>query len=298
MNITLRQLKVFISITQEGSITAAAEKLFLTKSAISMALAELERQLDRKLFDRANKQLLLNEQGRRLLPLADELLDRADAISQIFEGEDSTNGNLRIGSSYTIGNHLLPTLLGDFRKATGYLHQSLSLFNSSKICQMLLDFELDLGFIEAKTNDSRLVTEPWMADEMVVVCATNQCAREICPVQLSDLENKPWILREPGSGTREYFLREIGSNLETWTEVFELNSSTAIVNAVVAGLGYSLLSRRCVAHAVAERKLNIVPLKRKMIRQFSLVYNIEKYHSPIFQSFKEFTHNWALGKGE
>ncbi|WNZ53695.1 LysR substrate-binding domain-containing protein (plasmid) [Microbulbifer sp. MKSA007] len=296
MNITLRQLKVFVSITQEGSITAAAEKLFLTKSAISMALAELERQLGRKMFDRANKQLILNEQGRRLLPLADELLDRAEAISQIFEGEDATNGNLRVGSSYTIGNHLLPTLLGDFRKNTGYLHQSLSLSNSTKTCRMLLDFELDLGFIEAKISDKRLKVEPWMTDEMVVICAPSQCPNADKPLALEALEGNNWVLREPGSGTREYFLTEVGSKLNDWTEAFELNSTTAIVNAVIAGLGLAVLSRHSVSAAVQDGRLSILPLQHKMTRQFSLVYNTEKYQSPVFKSFKEYAHNWALGR--
>ncbi|WP_109315437.1 LysR substrate-binding domain-containing protein [Pseudovibrio ascidiaceicola] len=296
MNVTFRQLKVFVSITQEGSITAAAEKLFLTKSAVSMALAELERQLGRKMFDRANKQLILNEQGRRLLPLADELLDRSEAITQLFEGDDATNGNLRIGSSYTIGNHLLPTLLGDFRENTGYLHQSMSLSNSTKTCRMLLDFELDLGFIEAKVSDKRLKVEPWMTDEMVVVCAPPQCPAADEPLDLEALEGKNWVLREPGSGTREYFLTEVAANLKEWTEAFELNSTTAIVNSVIAGLGLTVLSRRSVSAAVQDGRLSIVPLKHKMIRQFSLVYNTEKYQSPVFKSFREFAHSWTLGR--
>ncbi|GHB42885.1 LysR family transcriptional regulator [Pseudovibrio japonicus] len=296
MNVTFRQLKVFVCITQEGSITAAAEKLFLTKSAVSMALAELERQLGRKMFDRTNKQLILNEQGRRLLPLADELLDRVDAITQLFEGEDATNGNLRVGSSYTIGNHLLPTLLGDFRKHTGYLHQSLSLSNSTTTCRMLLDFELDLGFIEAKISDKHLVIEPWMTDEMVVVCAPSQAPQADSPFDLEVLEGRNWVLREPGSGTREFFVMEVAAKLEEWTVAFELSSTTAIINSVIAGLGYTMLSRRSVSTAIEDGRLAVVPLKHTMIRQFSLVYNKEKYQSPVFKSFREYAHKWALGR--
>lgn len=296
MNVTFRQLKVFVAITQEGSLTAASGRLHLTKSAISMALSELERQLGRRLFDRANKQLILNEQGRRLLPLADELLDRAAAISQIFEADDATNGNLRIGSSYTIGNHLLPTLLGDFRRDTGYLHQSLTLSNSTKTCRMLLDFELDLGFIEAKINEKKLKVEPWMSDEMVVVRSSTgeQAFRE--PQPLSVLEGKQWVLREPGSGTREFFHKEVGSDLNEWVEAFELNSTTAIINAVAAGLGYGCLSKRSVVGAAADGRLEVIALQKPLLRQFSLVYNTEKYQSPVFNSFKDYAHKWALGK--
>ncbi|SDQ23886.1 LysR substrate-binding domain-containing protein [Pseudovibrio sp. Tun.PSC04-5.I4] len=296
MNVTFRQLKVFVAITQEGSLTAASGRLHLTKSAISMALSELERQLGRRLFDRANKQLILNEQGRRLLPLADELLDRAAAISQIFEADDATNGNLRLGSSYTIGNHLLPTLLGDFRRDTGYLHQSLMLSNSTKTCRMLLDFELDLGFIEAKIREKKLKVEPWMSDEMVIVRASTGEQDRGAPQPLSILEGKQWVLREPGSGTREFFYKEIGSDLNEWVEAFELNSTTAIVNAVAAGLGHACLSKRSVVGAVADGRLEVIALQKPLQRQFSLVYNTEKYQSPVFKSFKDYAHKWALGK--
>lgn len=296
MNITFKQLKVFVSITQEGSITAASGKLNLTKSAVSMALSELERQLDQKLFDRTSKQLILNEQGRRLLPLADELLDRASAITQLFAVEGESTGTLRIGSSYTIGNHLLPTLLGDFRKETNYLQQSLCLSNSAKTCAMLLDYELDIGFIEAQAKDPRLTSEPWMKDDMVVVCAPGAVPASSGPVSLRDLEQRQWVLREPGSGTRESFLREIGYRLNTWEEAFELNSTTAIINAVAAGLGFGFLSKRSVATAVTTGKLQIVPLSFATTRQFSLVYNSEKYQSPVFKNFKDFARNWAIGR--
>lgn len=85
MNIALKQLKVFVTVAQEKTITAAAEKLFLSKPAVSMALSELEKQLDHKLFDRNNNRLIINEQGKRLLPLADELLARSNAIENLFD---------------------------------------------------------------------------------------------------------------------------------------------------------------------------------------------------------------------
>ena len=286
MNVTLKQLKVFTTITQEGSITAASMKLNLTKSAVSMALSELERLLDRKLFDRSNNHLILNEQGRRLLPLADELLDRATTINQIFEVEGETTGTLRIGSSYTIGNNLLPTLLGDFRKETGYRHQSLHLSNSTETCAMLLDFELDIGFIEADRRDRRLAIEPWMTDEMVVVCAPGTFSHKLSPIPLNSLDGHKWVLRELGSGTRECFLQEIGYRLNHWEEAFALNSTTAIVNAVAAGLGLGFLSKRCVTTAVNFGKIEILPLPFSITRQFSLVYNKEKYQSPVFKILK------------
>lgn len=95
-NITLRQLKVFTTITQHTTLTASAEKLFLSKAAVSLSLSELEKQLGHALFDRVNNRLILNQEGKRLLPLADELLHRSEDINNLFLSNQPLHGQLKL----------------------------------------------------------------------------------------------------------------------------------------------------------------------------------------------------------
>lgn len=292
MNIALRQLKVFVTVTQELTITAAAEKLFLSKPAVSMALSELEKQLGHKLFDRNNNRLLINDQGRRLLPLADELLARSQDIEQLFCQEGPVTGKLKIGSSDTVGNQVTPFLLRDFRAESGHTDQSLFISNTAQICQMLTEFELDVGLVEGKVHLKELHAIPWLGDEMVVACHPAHPLAQSPSLTLADLEHSHWILREPGSGTREYFLSRLSPRLEHWHQAFELNNTEAIINCAAAGLGITCLSRRAVSHAVKDQRLVILDLPLDMQRQYWLLYHREKYQSPLLKLFLAFCQRW------
>ncbi|MGF1760837.1 LysR substrate-binding domain-containing protein [Photobacterium sagamiensis] len=294
MNIALKQLRVFVTVAQERTITAAAEKLFLSKPAVSMALAELERQLDHKLFDRNNNRLIINEQGKRLLPLADELLARSHAIENLFDQAGPVTGKLKVGSSDTVGNQVTPFLLRDFRASTQHADQSLFISNTAQICHKLSEFELDVGLVEGKVQQADLITKPWLDDEMVVVCHPDHPLTHIDNLRLSDLENSQWILREPGSGTREFFLNRISPRLEEWHQAFELNTTEAIINCVAAGLGITCLSRLAIQHAVNDKRLILLDLPIDMRRQYWLIYHKEKYQSPLLTLFLDFCLQWQL----
>ncbi len=294
MNIALKQLKVFVTVAQERTITAAADKLFLSKPAVSMALSELEKQLDHKLFDRNNNRLIINEQGKRLLPLADELLSRSHSIENLFDQTGPVTGNLKIGSSDTVGNQITPFLLRDFRESSQHYNQSLFISNTAQICHKLSEFELDIGLVEGKVQQNDLVTEPWLDDEMVVVCHPSHPLTLINNLRLVDLENSEWVLREPGSGTREFFLNRISPRLEKWHQAFELNTTEAIINCVAASLGITCLSKLAIQHAVNDNRLVILELPLDMRRQYWLLFHKEKYQSPLLKLFLNFCQKWDL----
>ncbi|MGL5036653.1 MAG: LysR family transcriptional regulator, partial [Aeromonas sp.] len=111
MKLTLQQLKVFATIARYGNLGLAANELFLSKGAVSQSLQELERQLATPLFDRIHPRLQLNNEGRLLQPVAEELLTRMQDIENLFRPDAEPSGQLRLGASQTIGNYLLPTLL-------------------------------------------------------------------------------------------------------------------------------------------------------------------------------------------
>ena len=293
MNITLKQLHIFITITQEKTLTTAAEKLFLSKPAVSMALAELERQLGHKLFERANNRLLINEMGRALLPLADEQIERSQAIVSLFDNQNF-QGKLRIGSSNTVGNHLLPLLLSQFKKSTGHQDQSLCIDNSTSIGKQLMDYELDIALVEGLLIDKQLHIQRWLADEMVIVSSPDHELVNKEKVTIEDLKNQDWILREKGSGTRHFFIDHIGQYITNLNIALELSTTEAIISCCTVGLGLSCMSRTAAYHALKDKHLAILPIDIDMSRDLYLVWHKEKYQSPILKKFIEYCGNWRL----
>lgn len=291
-NISLKQLKVFIAITQHDTLTAASDALFLSKAAVSMALSELEKQIGHSLFDRVNNRLILNQEGQKLLPLADEIIERSQDIEQLFDNDTNLSGQLRIGASDTIGNQVAPYLLRDFRSETQHVSQSLFISNSALICQKLVDYELDLALIEGKTLHPQLTSTQFSEDEMCVICAPGSELAEQARITLGDLEGSHWILREPGSGSREFFLRAIAPRIEEWHESFQLNTTEALINSVSAELGLGCLSRLAAEPAIKDGRVVELTLPLDMKRRFWLLVHKEKYQSPLLKTFIEFCHHW------
>ncbi|EJE8557182.1 LysR family transcriptional regulator [Vibrio vulnificus] len=291
-HISLKQLKVFTTITQHNTLTAASESLFLSKAAVSMALSELEKQIGHHLFDRVNNRLILNQEGQKLLPLADELLSRASAIESLFDQDMTLSGQLRIGASDTIGNQVAPYLLSDFRRHTQHQAQSLFISNSAQICDMLVDYELDIALIEGKTLHPELNATQFSEDEMCVICPPDFPLELNGSISLTELENSQWILREAGSGSREFFHRVIAPRIEHWHEAFQLNTTEALINSVSAGLGLGCLSRLSADHAVRDGRVKMLPMPLDMKRRFWLLVHKEKYQSPLLKTFIDFCHHW------
>jgi len=293
MNITLKQLHIFVTVTQEKTLTAAAEKLFLSKPAVSMALSELEKQLGHKLFERKNNRLLMNEMGSALLPLADEQIERSQAITRLFDNHHF-QGQIRIGSSNTVGNHLLPILLAQFRKITDHYDQYMCIDNSTSIGTKLKDYELDVALVEGLLIDKKLHTERWLKDEMVIVANPSHPLMSKHKITLKDLSKQAWILRETGSGTRDFFITHIGQHLQQLNIAFELSTTEAIINSTAAGLGLSCMSRTAARHAIADKRLATLSIDIDMSRDLYLVWHKDKYQSPILKEFIEHCQQWTL----
>lgn len=292
-NVSLKQLRVFIAITQHDTLTSASEALFLSKAAVSMSLAELEKQIGHSLFDRVNNRLILNQEGQKLLPLADELIERAENIEQLFEGDQTLVGALRIGASDTIGNQVAPYLLSDFRHHTGHKSQSLFISNSALICEKLVDYELDIALIEGKTLHPQLISQQFSEDEMCVICSPSSPLATQQNFTVGHLENSDWILREAGSGSREFFLRAIAPRIEQWQEAFQLNTTEALINCVSAGLGLGCLSKLAAEPALKDGRVVELKLPLDMKRRYWLLVHKEKYQSPLLKSFIEFCDQWS-----
>jgi len=289
-NISLKQLRVFVGITQHRTLTTAAEAMFLSKAAVSMALSELEKQLGNPLFDRVNHRLILNQEGIKLLPLADEILNRASNITALFDQNSPAVGTLKIGASDTIGNHLLPAMLSSFRLQHQHYSQQIFISNSALICQKLLDFELDIALIEGQAQHKDLISTVFNQDEMCIIAAPSHPLVQQDCVNIVDLENSEWVLRESGSGSRTFFMHHLAQQIENWQESFELNTTESLINCVAAGLGFGCLSALAAQYALKDGRVNQLKLPATMHRQFWLVLDKDKYQTPLLRQFINFCH--------
>ena len=279
LRITLRQLQVFVAVAEAGSTAAAATVVSLTQSATSASVNELERLLDAALFDRVGRGLVLNDEGRSLQVEARALLDAAYVLEQ-SHGAQRILTRLQIGASTTIGNYLLPGLIRAFDDALPGNRISARIGNTAQIEAGVLDFSLDVGLIEGPAHDSDVVVLPWRFDELLVVAApSHDMALRSTNHRLDvvALRGAPWLMREPGSGTREAVEHALLPRLHHLNETLSLGSSEAIKNAVAEGLGIACLSRCIVADMLADGRLvaldtSLPPLRRR----FSLIHHRRK----------------------
>jgi DNA-binding transcriptional LysR family regulator len=279
LRLTLRQLQIFSVVAESGSTAAAAAAISLSQSATSAAINELERLLELQLFDRVGKRLQLNDNGRALLPQARDLLDAAAWIERWALDRESLIGTLRIGASTTIGNYLLPGILAGFRAslpeaARQNWHVQVTVANTSTIAGQVAAFELDLGLIEGPCHEPDLVVRPWLEDELVVVAGAHDpiVPRGRRALSKATLSRATWLLREPGSGTREIITQLLNPHLHHLRAGIEFGNPEAIKRAAASGLGITCLSRHVVADML-ESGVLVAPKTElpRLTRHFYLV---------------------------
>ncbi|MDZ8118195.1 LysR family transcriptional regulator [Pontiella agarivorans] len=289
MNLTLRQLEVFRAIARGGNMGRAAQEIGLTQSAASMALSELERQLGVSLFDRPGRRIVLNDNGARLLTEVEELLERAAEIELLFaSGTQAPSGLLRIGASSTIGNYLMPALVGAFSDRFPEVRIRLSIGNTEQIIGRLLNSEIDLGYVEGSCGKSQIESSVWREDRLVIFCAPDYPLAARRKLRRNELLAERWVLRERGSGTREVFERALLRHGETLAVRHEFGHTEAVKQAVRAGMGIGCLSRLAIQDelnrgSLVELPLPMVDLRRDLLQ----LVRTGKYRTACMQAFAD-----------
>ncbi|UPG86699.1 LysR substrate-binding domain-containing protein [Luteibacter aegosomatis] len=281
-----RQLDVFVTIAIAGSVRAAAERLFLSQPAASMALAELERQIGAPLFDRERGRLRLNDRGRDLLPLARELIERhAEFARRAQGGTAELVGEIGVGASNTVGNYLVGDLLGPFAEASPGVSLRLGVANTARIAQGVLDHDFDVGCVEGPVTHPALESRPWRDDRLVVCARPGHPLASHGRLRREDFAGERWVLRERGSATRALTERALAELPEGRT-VLELDQSEAIKQAVIAGLGIACLPAVAVADAVQTGRLAILPTPfLDLKRTLSLLVHRQRYRGAVLEAF-------------
>lgn len=293
LRLSLRQLEVFVATARGGSTRAAAERVARSQSAASTALSDLEGAIGAELFDRVGRRLVLNENGRALLPRAAALVDQAVEVQTLFDDEHAAA--LHIAASFTIGEYLLPELVAQWKREHPATRARMLIGNTREVITAVAEFEVDVGFVEGAQTHPDLDLQPWLTDELVIVAAPDHplTGRRL---GLRELREAPWVLREPGSGTREASDRWLLEGLGHINVEFELGSTEAIKRFVAASDGVACLSRHAVLQALELGWL--VELQTRLPRTLRKLSVVTHRQKRLGAATAAFVRHCALGRGD
>lgn len=284
---TIRHLRTFVIVFQKGSITKASDILHVSQPSVTLTIQELENYYHLRLFDRIGKRLFITEQGRWLYDYAVHIVSMFDEMETEVKTWNN-KGTLRIGSSITIGNFILPQLISDFQKRYKEVELKVSVCNTKTIEQYVLDNQVDLALIEGKSEYSQICMEQMMEDPLCLICAADSELAKQDSIPLADLGKYPMILRERGSAVREMIEESLGYHQIHHKVMWESISTQAIIRAVAKNLGISILPYLLVRDELmggTVKQLRVEGLH--LFRQFSIAYHEKKYLTVAAKNFME-----------
>ena len=282
---TLRHLKIFVTVCETGSTTAAGEKLHIAQPSISLAISELEDYYGIKLFDRIAKRLYITEAGKKFLQYATHIVGLFEEMERKIKNFDAT-GIIRIGASITIGNYLLPGYITRFKKIHPQMDVKVIIDNSEKIQQYILSNQIDIGLIEGIVYSPYIAEHKFRDDELVMVCGNAHPFANQKNVEISKLQNESFILRESGSAGREIFDSTMTSLGIKILPAWESTSTQAIIRAVQANLGISVLPYLLVKDSLNRKEISQFHIDGiRFQRSFSVIYHQNKF---LTESAKDF----------
>jgi DNA-binding transcriptional LysR family regulator len=257
----LNHLAIFHAVAEAGSVTRAAERLCISQPAVSKQLRELERSLGMALFHRLSKGIQLTEAGQLLRGYSGQLFAvEAEAEQALKELRALQRGAIRIGASTTIGVYLLPEICAQFHQQYPGIEMNLEITNSAGVEHLLRANQIDLALSEGLEPAPDLQAEIFRWDDLVVIAAPNHPLMQQLSVNAAEICGEPFILREPGSGTRAVVEQALDRKGLTVQPVMSLGSTEAIKRSVAAGAGLSIVSRMAVTLELETGRLAVLPM--------------------------------------
>ncbi len=242
----LHRLNVFYTVVNEGTLSKAGERLFMSQPAISAHIKALEQQLGVRLFDRIGRRSVVNKAGELLYKKAEELFTVADDLKACMEDlRGVSNGRLTIGVSMD-WQYRLPRALGRFKQEYPGVELSMEIGDSDRIEKMVMERSLDVGFVVNESSRAELASEHVAADELVPICSANHRLAGRKKLAVSELADEKFVVRESDSATRrltdELLERhELDHNIS-----MEMGSNEAIKSAVMTGEGIGIVSKQAL----------------------------------------------------
>ena len=257
---TFRYLRIFEAVCRHMSITRAAQELYLSQPSVSLAIGELEKKYEVRLFDRIGKKLYLTPAGEELLGYARPLLSQIDDMEQHLRS-GARKSILRVGVSMTVGSCLLPACAEQFAGDYPDIRVEALVERTNLIEQKVLENELDIGFVEGLPKAPQLIISPFAEDELAVVCAPDSALLRRGAIRCADLASIPLLLREKGSGTRAVVDNLTDMQGVTLKPLWESMSTLALISGAKRGLGAAILPLRIVQKDLDRGELAILPVE-------------------------------------
>ena len=294
MDFTLKQLQIFTAVVDATSMKGAALQLGLSQPAVSMAIADLEKNFRCQLFERWGKKIVLNNRGKELLPMARRMLAEAQEVCGLFD-PDYVGGALWLGASSTLATYMIPTILPGFVSKNPDVKVKITSSNKKRVIDQLEQFSLDIGLVAGTCDNPDIEKHHLFKDEMTIFCAPHHPLTRKTNITPFDLKEAQWILREPGSWTRELLVSKLDKKLAGISVMMELNNSEAIKRVVQQGKTISCLSRLAVQRELDSGDLTSLSVPFiDLSRDFHLLIHRQKYRSPLINEFVNYCYQHVL----
>lgn len=292
---TKKHLSIFAAVFEENSITAAADRLYMTQPAVSLAIRQLEEYYGVRLFERLNRRLAVTDAGQDLYSYAIHILALFDEMETRLRDWDFI-GRLRIGASITIGTQLMPKLSKHFQAEHPGIDLHVMIQSSDQLEEKLLKNDLDLALIEGYVHSGHLISEDFFDDSLAVLCHSGHPLLTREHVTAADLKGEKLLMRELASGTREFAQAMLSLHgLNAASPAWESSSTQAILSAVAEGIGISVLPLRLVDSYRHNDKICRLPVEdMEFKRRFKMVYHKNKFLTPAMKDFMELCRGLTL----
>ncbi len=285
---TFRHLKIFVSLYENNfNTTKTAASMHMTQPAVSLAVKELEQYYGVALFDRIGNRLKITPAGLRFYEYSSHIIALFDEMDNSMKNWDLA-GTIRVGSSITIGSQFLPAYVNSFQSRYPGTRVKAQIAPSKQLEQMILNNELDFALIEGSSHNPSFICEEYMEDHLTVICPANGQFQPGQEISIHEFCQQNFLLREHGSGTRETFENTIAAAGFSIEPIWEAVSTTALVNAVISGIGISILPHRMIADAIQQGQVIAVTVKGlEFKRKFNIIYHQKKFLTATARSFIE-----------
>ena len=271
---TLDQLRIFLEVATYEHVTRAAHALNMTQSAVSAAVASLEGRHDVRLFDRVGRRIELTQAGRAFVKVAHDVLRRSEEAERFLNDLGNTaSGILRLHASQTVASYWLPPHLVRFRERYPRVEIQFKLGNTRSGAAAVLEGDADLAIVEGDVDGPDLVQQVVAFDRLILVVGKRHPWADGRPIGAADLGSTTWIMREPGSGTRSAFerdLAELGIEPGRLPTILEMPSNEACLAAVEVGRSATVLSKRAAMSRLSDGSFHEVNFELPL-RHFAML---------------------------
>ncbi|MFN5020148.1 MAG: LysR family transcriptional regulator [bacterium] len=288
MNYSLNQLAIFLKIVQTRSITKTAESMHLTQPAVSIQLKNFQSQFNVPLIEIINKKVYITEFGKDIAESAQNIMNEVSVIdNRLTKYNGSLTGTLRM-SSVSTGKYVIPYFLTDFLRENQNVDLRLDVSNKATVLDLLEQNQSDFSLVSDLPKHMALQRIELMPNSLYLVGAGNQSWQSDL-INKQTIEKLPLIYREEGSATRMAMEKFIEKNRITVKKKIQLTSNEAVKQAVIAGIGFSIMPVIGLKNELENEQLQIIPIKGLPIKtSWNLIWHRKKRLSPVATAFKEY----------